>query len=46
MIDSIIKWLKEKYMSTDKLFDIEEELDKLPNSPGVYIMHSSTGAIL
>ena len=28
------------------LFDIEYELGKLPNSPGVYIMHSSTGAIL
>jgi len=28
------------------LFDIEYELGKLPNSPGVYIMHGSTGAIL
>ena len=30
----------------DKSFDIEEELKKLPKSPGVYIMHSDTGAIL
>ncbi|MBQ6229679.1 MAG: excinuclease ABC subunit UvrC [Eubacterium sp.] len=33
-------------MSEEKLFDIEEELNKLPQSPGVYIMHSDTGAIL
>ncbi|MBP3620477.1 MAG: excinuclease ABC subunit UvrC [Lachnospiraceae bacterium] len=30
----------------DKLFDIEEELKKLPNSPGVYIMHDSHDNIL
>ena len=29
-----------------KDFDIEEELKKLPNQPGVYIMHSDTEAIL
>ncbi len=29
-----------------KLFNIEEELDKLPNSPGVYIMHDENEAIL
>ena len=27
-------------------FDIEEELNKLPDSPGVYIMHDDTNAIL
>ena len=30
----------------DKIFDIEEELKKLPNSPGVYIMHDSHDNIL
>ncbi len=29
-----------------KLFDIEEELNKLPNSPGVYIMHDEKDTIL
>lgn len=30
----------------DKLFDIEEELKKLPATPGVYIMHDSHDGIL
>jgi len=30
----------------DKLFDIEEELKKLPHSPGVYIMHDKRDAII
>ena len=30
----------------DKIFDIEEELKKLPNSPGVYIMHDAHDNIL
>ncbi len=30
----------------DKLFDIEEELKKLPHSPGVYIMHGGKEDIL
>ena len=29
----------ETYMETEKLFDIREELKKLPDHPGVYIMH-------
>ncbi len=29
-----------------EIFDIEEELKKLPNSPGVYIMHDKNEAIL
>ena len=33
-------------MSDKKIFNIEEELNKLPKTPGVYIMHSDTGAIL
>ncbi len=33
-------------MYKEEIFNIEEELDKLPNSPGVYIMHNETGAIL
>ncbi len=28
------------------IFNIEEELDKLPKNPGVYIMHNDTGAVL
>jgi len=30
----------------ERIFDIEEELKKLPNSPGVYIMHDSHDNIL
>ncbi len=30
----------------EKMFDIEEELKKLPNSPGVYIMHDAHDNIL
>ncbi len=30
----------------DKIFDIETELSKLPNKPGVYIMHSENDDIL
>lgn len=33
-------------MQEDKLFNIEEELKKLPHSPGVYIMHGSDDGIL
>ena len=33
-------------MEQRKIFDIEEELKKLPNNPGVYIMHSSNDDIL
>ncbi len=33
-------------MSQEKLFNIEEELKKLPNSPGVYIMHDKQDEIL
>lgn len=33
-------------MENDNLFDIEEELAKLPNSPGVYIMHNANDDIL
>ncbi len=33
-------------MEEKKLFDIEEELKKLPNKPGVYIMHSKNDEIL
>ena len=29
-----------------EVFNIEEELDKLPKKPGVYLMHSDTGEIL
>ena len=32
-------------MSNDK-FDIQEELKKLPNKPGVYIMHDKEDAII
>ena len=34
------------FMSTEKIFDIENELKKLPNSPGIYIMHSANDDIL
>ncbi len=34
---------KEKYMS---IFDIEEELKKLPSKPGVYLMHDDKDAII
>ena len=30
-------------MGTEKLFDIREELKKLPDHPGVYIMHDAPG---
>lgn len=30
----------------DKIFDIEEELKKIPNNPGVYIMHDNRDNIL
>ena len=33
-------------MNQEKLFNIEEELKKLPNSPGVYIMHDKYDGIL
>lgn len=33
-------------MDQEKLFNIEEELKKLPNSPGVYIMHNKHNEIL
>ena len=33
-------------MSDNPVFNLEEELSKLPHSPGVYIMHSSTEEIL
>ena len=33
-------------MDQEKLFNIEEELKKLPNSPGVYIMHDKHDEIL
>ena len=28
------------------MFDFQEELKKLPDQPGVYIMHDSTDAII
>ena len=28
------------------MFDLEEELKKLPNKPGVYIMHDKNGNII
>ena len=33
-------------MGTEKLFDIQEELKKLPDHPGVYIMHDDRDAII
>lgn len=33
-------------MEQEKMFNIEEELKKLPNSPGVYIMHDRQDEIL
>lgn len=33
-------------MNQEKIFNIEEELKKLPNSPGVYIMHDKHDGIL
>ncbi len=33
-------------MEQESIFDIEEELKKLPNSPGVYIMHDKKDEIL
>ncbi len=33
-------------MNQEKIFNIEEELKKLPNSPGVYIMHDEHDGIL
>lgn len=33
-------------MENEKIFDIEAELKKLPNSPGIYIMHSANDDIL
>ncbi len=33
-------------MEQDRIFNIEEELKKLPNSPGVYIMHDKQDEIL
>ena len=33
-------------MGTEKLFDIREELKKLPDHPGVYIMHDDRDAII
>ena len=33
-------------MGTEKLFDIREELKKLPDPPGVYIMHDDRDAII
>ena len=33
-------------MGTEKLFDIQEELKKLPGQPGVYIMHDAKDAII
>ena len=33
-------------METEKLFDIREELKKLPDHPGVYIMHDDRDAII
>ena len=29
-----------------EMFDISEELKKIPDSPGVYIMHDNTDAII
>ncbi len=39
-------FLKRRIVMRDRIFDIEEELKKLPNSPGVYIMHDSHDNIL
>ena len=33
-------------METEKIFDIREELKKLPAKPGVYIMHDDRDAII
>ena len=33
-------------MGTEKLFDIQEELKKLPDHPGVYLMHDDRDAII
>lgn len=33
-------------MLGDKMFNIEEELKKLPNKPGVYIMHDKDDNII
>ena len=35
-----------KLMGTEKLFDIQEELKKLPDHPGVYLMHDDRDAII
>lgn len=39
-------YVGEYAMNQEKLFDIDEELKKLPNSPGVYIMHDKQDEIL
>ncbi len=39
-------FLRRRIVMGDRIFDIEEELKKLPNSPGVYIMHDSHDNIL
>ena len=45
IIRTILFWSQEIIMSNDK-FDIQEELKKLPNKPGVYIMHDKEDAII
>ena len=45
IVRTILFWSQEIMMSNDK-FDIQEELKKLPNKPGVYIMHDKEDAII
>ena len=35
-----------KIANMEKTFDIKEELKKLPDAPGVYIMHDDRDAII
>ena len=46
MIPPLVFKSGENNMCQEKIFDIEEELKKLPHKPGVYIMHSASHEIL
>ena len=38
--------MEEFRVAAEHGFDVEEELKKLPNSPGVYIMHDADDVII
>ena len=38
--------VEKNYNGENEMFDFQEELKKLPDQPGVYIMHDSTDAII